>query len=133
MENLDLPNNFDSREQWPKCVHAIRNQAQCGSCWAFGASEALSDRFCIASKADINVVLSPEDMVECDSTDYGCQGGILYFAWNYLETTGVVTDKCLPYTSGAGKVDKCPTKCENGDKFVKYKCEADSVVEATNP
>jgi len=65
----------------------------------------------------VNVVLSPEDMVECDKTDYGCQGGILYFAWNYLETTGVATDECVPYTSGAGKVDKCPTKCADGSKL----------------
>jgi cathepsin B len=48
---------FDARTQWPTCVHAIRDQASCGSCWAFGASEALSDRFCIAGGA--NTVLSP--------------------------------------------------------------------------
>lgn len=132
-ENVDLPKAFDAREQWPKCIHEIRDQKQCGSCWAFAASEALSDRFCIASKADVNVVLSPEDMVECDKTNYGCQGGILYFAWEYLETTGIVTDSCLPYTSGTGKVDTCPTHCSDGERFTKYKCEANSVVEATNP
>eukprot|EP00689_Sawyeria_marylandensis_P003014 EC824952.1.p1 GENE.EC824952.1~~EC824952.1.p1 ORF type:complete len:96 (+),score=40.62 EC824952.1:57-344(+) len=30
-----LPTHFDSREQWPSCVHAVRDQGQCGSCWAF--------------------------------------------------------------------------------------------------
>jgi cathepsin B len=72
LENLDLPKNFDGRDQWPKCIHEIRDQKQCGSCWAFGASEALSDRFCVASKGDVNVVLSAEDMVECDKSDFGC-------------------------------------------------------------
>lgn len=33
------PDSFDARSQWPNCVHAIRDQAQCGSCWAFSASE----------------------------------------------------------------------------------------------
>ena len=35
--------------------------------WGFGASEALSDRFCIASGGSIDVVLSPEDMVACET------------------------------------------------------------------
>jgi len=44
---LSVPASFDSRKQWPNCVHAIRDQAQCGSCWAFSASEVFSDRWCI--------------------------------------------------------------------------------------
>jgi len=47
----DLPTNFDSREQWPKCdsIREVRDQSNCGSCWAFAACEAMSDRLCIAS------------------------------------------------------------------------------------
>jgi cathepsin B len=60
------PASFDARTQWPKCIHAIRDQQQCGSCWAFAASEAFSDRLCIESKGEINVIISPEDMVSCD-------------------------------------------------------------------
>lgn len=80
-ENLTAPASFDSRTQWPGCVHAIRDQAQCGSCWAFAASEALSDRFCIASGGKTNVVLSPQDMVSCDKSNYACNGGYLNLAW----------------------------------------------------
>jgi hypothetical protein len=29
----NAPDTFDSRKQWPTCIHAIRNQARCGSCW----------------------------------------------------------------------------------------------------
>lgn len=42
----DLPTEFDSRLQWPNCptIREIRDQGGCGSCWAFGAVEAMSDR-----------------------------------------------------------------------------------------
>lgn len=42
----DLPENFDSRVNWPNCptIQEIRDQGSCGSCWAFGAVEAMSDR-----------------------------------------------------------------------------------------
>lgn len=94
-----LPQCFDSRTQWGNCVHAIRDQAACGSCWAFGATETLSDRFCIASNKSVDVVLSPEYLVSCDSWNMGCNGGILPWAWSFLTTDGAVTDSCSPYTS----------------------------------
>jgi cathepsin B len=121
----DLPTNFDSRTKWGKCIHKIRDQGKCGSCWAFAASEVLSDRFCIESKGKLDVVLSPQDMVSCDYLDSGCNGGIPYFSWLYLQWRGIVTDECKPYTSGNGSVEKCKLfskNCHNKDvEYKKYK------------
>lgn len=114
-----LPESFDSRTQWPDCIHPIRDQGKCGSCWAHAASEVLSDRFCIASNGAVNVVLSPEDMVSCDYLDRGCNGGILQLSWTYLVLRGIVTDECKPYTSGTGEVEKC--------SFFKSQCRVDGV------
>jgi len=72
--NYQAAESFDARTKWPSCIHPIRNQEECGSCWAFSASEVLSDRLCIATNEKTNVVLSPEYMVACDKTNYGCDG-----------------------------------------------------------
>ena len=56
-EFITLPETFDAREQWPNCIHPIRDRGRCGDDYAFGASEVFSDRLCIAGGDD--VVLSP--------------------------------------------------------------------------
>ena len=124
----EVPTEFDARAQWPNFVHKVRDQQQCGSCWAFGASEALSDRFAISSNGKINQVLSPEDMVSCDTQDYGCGGGYMEKAWDYLEQFGIVTDSCFTYTAGGGNAPACASKCGDGEAFTKYKCQKGSIV-----
>jgi len=110
IKTVDIPAEFDSHTQWPGLIHPIRNQQQCGSCWAVSASEVLSDRFAIASKK-ASPVLSPEDLVSCDTADNGCRGGQLPAAWTYMKNTGLVTDTCFPYTAGNGTAPSCRTKC----------------------
>jgi cathepsin B len=105
IQDSSIPTDFDARSQWPGLIHPIRNQMRCGSCWAFSASEVLSDRFAIASKAK-SPVLSVEDMVSCDKGDLGCHGGQLPKAWDYLTNTGIVTDSCFPYAAGDGTAPK---------------------------
>jgi len=72
-----VPTSFDSRQEWPQCatISTIYNQARCGSCWAFGCVETVQDRFCIHSSPNVNVSLSFMDLVTCDNTNDGCNGG----------------------------------------------------------
>ena len=93
-EEDDVPESFDFRTQWPDCVGEIRNQASCGSCWAFSGAVAFQQRLCIAGGD--KVVLSPQDSVSCDKANLGCQGGYLPRTWNYDKTTGLVTENCFP-------------------------------------
>lgn len=120
---VSVPQSFDSRTKWANCIHAVRDQEHCGSCWAFSSSEVLSDRLCIASSGKVNVVLSPQYQVSCDSGDLGCQGGRLPDVWTFLENTGTVTDSCSPYTAGLnGTVTSCGdlSKCADGAAQTKY-------------
>jgi len=104
----DLPATFDARDQWPNCptIKEVRDQGSCGSCWAFGAVEAMSDRICIVSKGAQNFHISAEDLVSCcESCGFGCDGGFPQAAWSYYKTTGLVTggnydtkQGCEPYS-----------------------------------
>jgi len=121
---IAVPTEFDSRKQWPNLIHPIRNQQHCGSCWAFSASEVLSDRVAIAIKKP-SPVLSAEDMVSCDRGDMGCQGGQLPKAWEYLKDTGIVTDSCFPYSAGQGTPAPCESKCvSNHEEYIKFKASS---------
>ncbi|KAK3750704.1 hypothetical protein QZH41_005744 [Actinostola sp. cb2023] len=101
----DIPANFDARQQWPGSIHAIRNQGQCGSCWAFGASETLSDRFAIASRNRINVILSAQQLVDCDTDNTGCKGGWPINAWNYMVKVGQLDERELDLQAFGGVRD----------------------------
>ena len=63
----EIPEAFDSREQWPFCpsIKEVRDQGSCGSCWAFGAAEAISDRICIATNGSTTVDISSDDLLTC--------------------------------------------------------------------
>ncbi|KAI1895686.1 hypothetical protein AGOR_G00108780 [Albula goreensis] len=139
-DDLQVPENFDSREQWPNCptLQEIRDQGSCGSCWAFGAAEAISDRLCIHSNAKVSVEISAEDLLTCCfSCGMGCNGGYPHAAWNFWSTEGLVSGGlydshigCRPYTippcehhvngtrpsckGEEGDTPKCLTQCESG-------------------
>jgi cathepsin B len=106
--NNNLPENFDLREKWPQCesLKEIRDQSTCGSCWAFGAAEAMSDRICIASGGKLQTRISTENLLSCcSSCGFGCNGGWPSSAWEYFRNHGLPTgglygdnNTCQPYT-----------------------------------
>ena len=85
----ELPTEFDPRVKWPKCqsISMIWDQGGCGSCWAFGAVSAMSDRICIHSPNNdepLQVHVSPENLLSCCfSCGFGCNGGFPGAAWSY--------------------------------------------------
>jgi cathepsin B len=109
-QNLRDDSNFDARTQWPNCVHPIRDQQSCGSCWAFSSSEGFSDRACIATNGAVNEVYSPQELVSCQTDCYGCDGGWSTKGYEYISKFGIYTDDCYPYKSGSGQSLSCNVK-----------------------
>jgi len=100
-----IPDSFDARDQWGgicESLYDIRDQGSCGSCWAFGAAEAMTDRICIKNNGSSNPILSAEDLVSCCILvcGMGCDGGYPMMAWLYWTTQGLVTGG--PYHSDQG-------------------------------
>ena len=117
----DLPESFDSRQQWN--LIPIRDQASCGSCWAFSTSTSFADRRSVAGYA--LETLSPADLVLCDEYDQGCNGGEFETSMSWISQTGVALDSCIGYneTLQAGNDTglECPATCDDGTDITRYK------------
>eukprot|EP01116_Phalansterium_solitarium_P012992 TRINITY_DN297_c0_g2_i1.p1 TRINITY_DN297_c0_g2~~TRINITY_DN297_c0_g2_i1.p1 ORF type:complete len:359 (+),score=118.31 TRINITY_DN297_c0_g2_i1:77-1078(+) len=83
----------------------VKDQQQCGSCWAFSATEGIESAWLMANNSQL--VLSPQQIVSCDTVDQGCNGGDLPTAFAYVQKAGIETDADYPYTSGGGDSGKC--------------------------
>lgn len=94
-----MPESMDWREMSGlDYVTPIRNQGQCGSCYAFASMAMLESRLMIMSKNSIKKVFSPQDVVGCSEYAQGCAGGFPYLiAGKYAEDFGVVEESCFPY------------------------------------
>jgi len=118
--NVDLPVNFDARTAWPACesvINHVRDQSNCGSCWAHGTTEALNDRTCIAT-GNLTLLSVADTTGCCNGTacfSFGCNGGQVGTPWGWFKSTGVVTGGdfgdgalCYDYT-----MDKCAHHVES--------------------
>jgi C1A family cysteine protease len=87
-------------------VTAVKDQGQCGSCWAFSATEAIESYFFLRSKSLVE--LSPQQITSCDKVDGGCNGGWPYRAYEYVKSAGgMELSRDYPYTSGSGQTGTC--------------------------
>ena len=87
----DVPAEFDSRTKWPECesvINHIRDQSNCGSCWAHGTTEALNDRICISTGGKFTTLLSVADTTACcgfiQCQSMGCNGGQVGTPWKWF-------------------------------------------------
>lgn len=101
----DAPSAYDWRDHG--AVTAVKDQGQCGSCWAFSATEEIESRWILAGNDEVE--FSPQQIVSCDKEDLGCNGGDTLTAYKYVEEKGgMTTETDYPYTSGdSGRTGRC--------------------------
>lgn len=60
----------------------------CGSCWAFAAVGLIESYFLINGKPTLD--LSEQNLVDCQKKCYGCDGGWIDTAFDYVISNGLV-------------------------------------------
>lgn len=101
------PNNIHIGGQ---CATAVRNQGQCGSCWAFSASGAAEALLCIQEEgSDAYGWVAPQELVDC--TESGCNGGWPKNALAYFQRTGICYENEYQYTARDGRCQS--SKCKH--------------------
>ena len=95
-----VPATFDWRNtdgSGKSYVTPIRNQSDCGSCWAFAATAGLESYILMTQNMpNYNLDLSEQILISCYNTD-GCSGGWPSGASSYIMTSGLPVESCFPY------------------------------------
>merc|ERR1719396_110305 len=96
-ENLEAPAAVDWRKTI--AVTPIKNQGQCGSCWAFSATEAIESQYVLDASPEYAIELSPQQITSCTTSCGGCQGGWPYAGYEYVQSVaGLANEWYWPYT-----------------------------------
>ena len=105
------PSSVDWRNKG--VVNPVRDQGQCGSCWAFATTANAESVWAISSGKLLD--LSEEFLVECATGagyfNMGCNGGQPDSAFKYMINNGQCTESSYPYKAGTTKTAGTCQKC----------------------
>ncbi|OIW08335.1 hypothetical protein TanjilG_03011 [Lupinus angustifolius] len=101
LEHGDLPESRDWRKEG--AVTDIKDQGQCGSCWAFSAVAAVEGINKIKTRNLVS--LSEQELIDCDvnNGNQGCEGGLMETAFTFIKKNGgLTTEEDYPYQGADG-------------------------------
>merc|ERR1719181_2053374 len=107
LKSSDNPGSVDWTTKG--AVTPVKNQGQCGSCWAFsttGSTEGAN--FLKTGKLES---FSEQELVDCAQSfgNQGCNGGLMDDGFKYIESKGDVLETTYPYTGKTGKCSSSKT------------------------
>ena len=111
-----LPKSVDWRNHIPNVVTAVKDQGNCGSCWAHAAIETLESHWALATGRLFD--LSVQQVTSCSPNPRhcggtgGCGGSIAELAYEYLITSPSTEEWQYPYTSYSGASGECKNASE---------------------
>jgi len=103
--NIPTPKDLPASVDWRDASTPVKDQGQCGSCWAFAATEVIESHVKISTGS--LPILSPQQMTSCTPNPLtcggsgGCTGSICELGFNYIQLFGHVTEEDYPYISGS--------------------------------
>jgi C1A family cysteine protease len=111
-----LVEQFDWRnrhgQNW---VTSVKDQGQCGSCWAFASTSALEAVTNLYFNQHLDLDLAEQDALSCSGAGNCIYGGLPNKSLDFFKTTGLVNESCFSYQASDLS---CGLKCQNPNEIV---------------